>query len=103
MTVYLILSKIACKKFMKAVKILPKIAQICDTIFFKFFFAILISDYTVSIKFVHAIWPKIRKTILDCKLNSILENCFKTLIVGFGWIDVLGFSSVFVIVIHIWF
>ena len=92
MTVHLLLSKIAWKKLMKAVELLPKIAQICDTIFFKFFIAIFASNYTVSIKFIHVIWPKSKRTILDCKLNSLLENCLKTVRLGFGQIDVLGFD-----------
>ena len=85
-------------------KLLPKIVQICDTTFFKFFIAILTSNNTVSIKFVHAIWPKNKRTTIDWKLNSLLENCLKTMICNLvWWIDVLGFSFVFVIVIHIWF
>ena len=84
MTVHLLLSKIARKKWIKAKKVLPKIAQFCENIFFKFFVAILKSNYTDFIKFIYAILPKSRRTIIDCQLNSLLENCLKTQLVGFG-------------------
>ena len=28
--------------------------------------------------------------IIDCQLNSLLENCLKTQLVGFRWAGVLG-------------
>ena len=40
--------------------------------------------YTLFIKFIHAILPKSRKTIIDCQLNSFLEDCLKPQLVGFG-------------------
>ena len=64
--------------------ILTKIVQICANIFFKFFVAIFGSNYTVFIKFVHAILPKSRRRIVDYQLNSLLENCLNTQLVGFG-------------------
>ena len=43
-----------------------------------------VCDHTAFIKFVLAILPKSRKTVLDCQLNSFIENCLKTqLLVGF--------------------
>ena len=30
--------------------------------------------------------------IIDYQLNKLLENCLKTQLVGFGWVDVLGFN-----------
>ena len=50
--------------------------------------------YTVFIKFVHVIIPKSRRTIIVYQLNSLLENCLKTQLVGFGRADVLGFTLV---------
>jgi hypothetical protein len=32
--------------------------------------------------------------ILDCQLKSLLKNYLKTIIVGFGQADALGFSSI---------
>ena len=89
MTFNLLLSKIACKKLMNAVKILPKIAQICDNRFFNFFFAILGSNYTDFIKYLFANLSKTRRMIIDCQLNSLLENCLKPQLVGFRWADVV--------------
>ena len=54
-------------------------------------FAIFASNSTDFIKIVHAILPKSRRMILDYQLNSLLENCLKTQLVGFGCADVLGF------------
>ena len=43
-----------------------------------------------AIKIFLAILSKSRIMIINCQINSRLENCFKTDIVGFKW--VLGFS-----------
>jgi hypothetical protein len=69
---------------MKTVKLLLKIAE---TIHFSrsLFQVWEVLNYIVFIKFAHVILPKIRKTIIDCQLNSrFLENCLKTQLVGFG-------------------
>ena len=50
-----------------------------------FFVVIFGSNYTVFIKFVNAILPKSRRTIIDYQLNSLLENCLNTELVVFGW------------------
>ena len=60
---------------------------------FKFFFAILGSNYTFLNKFVLAILFKSRRMILDCQLNNFLENCLKTAKVAFKWADVFGFKK----------
>ena len=52
---------------------------------------ILGSNQTVFIKFIGSILSKRRRMIIDCQLNSLLENCLKTQLVGFRWADVLGF------------
>ena len=54
--------------------------------------AILVSNYTVFIKFVGAILSKSRKMIIDCRLNSLLEKCLETQLVKFRWPDVLGLT-----------
>ena len=52
--------------------------------------SILGSNYTVIIKFIDAILSKSRRMIIDCQLNSLLENCLETQLVGFTSADVLG-------------
>ena len=64
---------------MKTVKLLHKIAM---TIYFQD--SILGCNYIAFIKFVHVVLPKTRKTIIDCRLDSFLENCLKTQLLGFG-------------------
>ena len=54
---------------------------------------ILASNYTVFIK-AHAILPKRRRILIHNQLNKLLENCLKTLLVGFWWADVLRFSLI---------
>ena len=41
------------------------------------------SNYNVFIKFIGDILSKSRRTIIDRQLNSFLENCLKTQLVGF--------------------
>ena len=83
MIVLLLLDKIEPISLIKTVQLLPKIAQICENSFFKFFFAILSSNCTVFIKNFIANLSKSRRMIIDCQLNSLLENCLKTQLVGF--------------------
>ena len=54
------------------------------------FFAILGTNCTVSIDFDPNILPNSREMILDYQLNSLVENCLKTIIVGFGSVSVFG-------------
>ena len=83
MIVLLLLGKIA---------LLPKIATKNLKNILAQIWTILVSNYTVFIKSVHAILPKSRRMIIDYQLNKLLENCLKTQLVGFGWADVLGLS-----------
>ena len=55
----------------KTVELLPKIAK---RNLKNLFLHILENNCTVFIKFVGAILPKSRKTILDCQLNSLLSR-----------------------------
>ena len=48
------------------------------------------SNYAIFIKVFVANLSKSRRMIIDCQLNSLLENCLKTQLVGFRWADVLG-------------
>jgi hypothetical protein len=50
--------------------------------------AVMGSNYTVFIKCVDAILSKIRRTIIDFILDSLLENCLKSQLIGFRWADV---------------
>ena len=50
------------------------------------------SNYTVCVKFVLGFLTKSRRIIIDWQINSILENCSKTVIVEFRQADVLGFT-----------
>ena len=90
MIILLLLGKIAFGK--KKLCKLTKIVKICTNIFFKFFVAIFGSNSAVFIKSIHAILPKSRRMIIDYQLNSLLENCLKTQLVGFGWADVLDLN-----------
>ena len=85
MIILLLLGKIARTNLIKTLYLLTKIVQIRANIFFK-----LHIFCTVSFKFVLAILPKSRRTIIDYQLNSLLENCLKPQLVGFGLADVLG-------------
>ena len=91
MIVLLLLGKIAWINLIKTAELLPKIATRNLKNILAQIWTILVSNYTVFIKFYYAILPKSRRMIIDYQLNSLLENCLKTQLVEFGWADVLGF------------
>ena len=74
--------------------LLPKIAKKKFKNIFSQIWVILGSNYTVFIKFIGSILSKSRRMIIDCQLNSLLDNCLKTQLVGFRWADVLGLTQV---------
>ena len=71
---------------------LPKLFKSVPMYFSSCLLHFLEVNYTVFIKFVYAILPKSRRTVIDCQLNSLLGNCLKNQLVGFRWADVLGLS-----------
>ena len=91
MTILLLLGKIAWINLIETVELLAKIATKNLKNILAQIWTIFVSNYTVFIKFYHAILPKSRRMIIDYQLNSFLENFLKTQLVEFGWEDVLGF------------